>query len=96
MRDSDLRAFLTCAADAAALSPDLGADDTPPGPALQRWTIDMGAVTGLGADCAFDVLIANLHGPVVMLDLLVQRGAPGGATIETVDIDAALALGRSS
>jgi hypothetical protein len=96
LRDSDLRAFLTCAADAAALSADLGADDTPPGPVLQRWTIAMGAVTGLGADCAFDVLIANLHGPVVMLDLLVQRGASGGATSETVDVDAALALGRCS
>ena len=96
LRDSDLRAFLTCAADAAVLSADLGADDTPPGPALQRWTIAMGAVTGLGADCAFDVLIANLHGPAVMLDLLVRRGASGGATSETVDVDAALVLGRSS
>jgi hypothetical protein len=96
LRDSDLQAFLTRAADAAALSAELGADDTPPGPALQRWTIEMGAVAGLGADCAFDALIANAHGPAVMLDLLVRRGAPGGATSETVDVDAALALGRSS
>ena len=96
LRDLDLQAFLTRAADTAELSADLGADDTPPGPALQRWTIEMGAVTGLGGDCAFDVLIANLHGPAVMLDLLVQRGAPGGATSETVDVDAALALGRCS
>ena len=95
LRNLDLQAFLTRAADAAELSADLGADDTPPGPALQRWTIEMGAVAGLGADCAFDVLIANLHGPAVMLGLLVQRGAPGGATSETVDVDAALALGRS-
>lgn len=96
LRDLDLQAFLTRAADAAGLSADLGADDTPPGPALQRWTIEMGAVAGLGADCAFDALIANLHGPAVMLGLLVQRGAPGGATSEAVDVDAALALGRCS
>ena len=96
LRDLDLQAFLTRAADAAALSAELGADEMPPGPALQRWTIEMGEVAGLGGDCAFDALIANAHEPAVMLDLLVARGAPGGATSETVEVDAALTLGRCS
>lgn len=89
-----LRRHIMVVEDTVDLAAGLDAGAAP-GPALQRWTIEMGAVAGLGDDCAFDVLIANLPGPETMLELLVSRGAPGGATSEVVGLHAARALSAS-
>lgn len=58
-----------------------GSQGTDPDP-LMRTTIELGAVAGLGDDCAVDVITSNMPVPHQLLETLLMRaGAP--ATTET-------------